>query len=137
MYIPVSLIAPPSKIRIPKQLHKKIHSSVEPQRILLAVLMLPDTGSSQKRRSRGINEIFVRAVGKLAPISKSAALKGKAAREYIEERLYALPEEDRIPTLICVAYALHNMMDLETTKQEVWKEVLLRLKQSQTVLKKP
>lgn len=125
MYIPASLVSAPTKIRIPKQLHRKIHSLVEPQRILLALLMLPDTGGAQKRRSRGISDIFVRAVGVLAPISKNAALKGKAAREYIEERLYALPVEERIPALVCVAYALHGMMDQETTKKEVWKDVLL------------
>lgn len=125
MYILASLVSAPTKIRIPKQLHRKVHSSVEPQRILLAMLMLPDTGGSQKRRTRGINDIFVRAVGALVPISKSAALKGKAAREYIEEHLYALPEEDRIPALVCVAYALHGMMEQEETEKQVWKEVLL------------
>lgn len=126
MYIPASLVCPsqPTSIRIQKHLSSKVLHVCEPQRLLLALLMLPDTGGSQKRRTRGISSIFTKAVPTLPPISKEGALKGKAAREYIEERLYALPEPDRIPTLVCVAYALHGMMPEETAKQETWKNVL-------------
>ena len=129
MYIPASLVSPsaPSHIRIPKKLNSKVLHFCEPQRLLLALLMLPDTGGSQKRKTRGINSVFLKAVPTLTPISKEGAMKGKAAREHIEERLYALPEPTRIPTLVCVAYALHGMMPEETTKQETWKNVLLAI----------
>ncbi len=127
MYILASLVSHslPSSIRIQKQLRSKILHACEPQRLLLALLMLPDTGGAQKRRTRGITDVFTKAVPTLAPISKEGALKGKAAREYIEERLFALSEPDRIPALVCVAYALHGMMPEELTKQETWKNVLL------------
>ena len=79
----------------------------EPHRLGVAILRMI-TSRSLMRCLRGADEIHARALASLPPLTPAAHAQRQAWCDRIFDAVETLPASERVPVLLCVAYALHE-----------------------------
>lgn len=90
----------------------------EPHRLGVAVLRMV-TSRSLMRCLRGADEIHARALASLPPLTPAAHTQRQVWCDAIFDAVEVLPASERVPVLLCVAYALHE----HAPAGEVWDDV--------------
>lgn len=90
----------------------------EPHRLGVAILRMI-TSRSLMRCLRGADEIHTRALASLPPLTPAAHAQRQVWCDRIFDAVEVLPASERVPVLLCVAYALHE----HAPTGEVWADV--------------
>lgn len=117
-YLTPAVVAPQRTAALPIGLARGVLDHIEPHRLALMCLVMVTTAPTS-RIDRGLARIFVDAATSMPPISVRAAARGKTAATGMHDALLALPVADRMPTMLAVAYALHESAPIT----ETWRNV--------------
>ena len=90
----------------------------EPHRLGVAILRMI-TSRSLMRCLRGADEIHARALASLPPLTPTAHAQRQVWCDRIFDAVEVLPASERVPVLLCIAYALHE----HAPAGEVWADV--------------
>ena len=90
----------------------------EPHRLGVAILRMI-TSRSLMRCLRGADEIHARALASLPPLTPAAHEQRQVWCDAIFDAVEVLPASERVPVLLCIAYALHE----HAPAGEVWADV--------------
>lgn len=120
-------IAPAAMPRLPVTGARSVTDRVEPHRLCLALLKMLRARDGA-RLTRGVDAVFVAAAMTLPALCERASLAARAEVERIHEELTQLPEADRVPVLLALAYALHE----SSPSTPPWRDVALALDAAST-----
>ena len=104
-YLSPALVSRPSSALV--RLGPAPVARCEPHRLGVAILRMI-TSRSLMRCLRGADEIHARALASLPPLTPAAHAQRQGWCDRIFDAVEVLPASERVPVLLCVAYALHE-----------------------------
>lgn len=115
-YLASAIVAPPVGALV--RLGPAPVTRCEPHRLGLAILRMVSSRDLM-RCLRGADAIHARALATLPPLTREAHAQRQAWCDRIFDAVEVLPASERVPVLLCVAYALHE----HAPAGEVWEDV--------------
>lgn len=115
-YLVPALVSRPASARV--RLGPAPVERCEPHRLGLAILRMVSSRDLM-RCIRGADAIHARALASLPPLTHAAHAQRQVWCDRIFDGVEALPASERVPVLLCVAYALHE----HAPAGEVWADV--------------